>query len=91
MQKIRVHVYVAGHVQGVFFRQNTKRHAQSHEVCGWVRNLSDGRVEAVFEGEETSVKEVIDYCRHGPSLAKVSHVDVIFETYLNEFLDFKIV
>jgi acylphosphatase len=91
MQKVRAHMYVAGKVQGVFFRQNTKRQAQSRGVCGWVSNLSDGRVEAVFEGEEESVKEVIAYCRSGPSFAKVEQVDVFFEDPQGDFLDFKIV
>jgi acylphosphatase len=91
MQKVRAHIYVTGIVQGVFFRQNTKRQAQSRGVCGWVSNLPDGRVEAVFEGEETLVKEVIDYCRHGPSFAKVEHVEVVFETCIDDFSDFRIV
>jgi acylphosphatase len=91
MQKIRAHIYVTGKVQGVFFRQNTKRQAQSRGVCGWVSNLADGRVEAVFEGKETAVKEVIDYCHHGPSFAKVERVDVFFENKLDHFSDFKIV
>jgi acylphosphatase len=91
MQKVRAHVYVTGKVQGVFFRQNTKRQAQSRGVCGWVSNLLDGRVEAVFEGEVTSVNAVIAYCRHGPSFAKVEHIDVSFEDVLNDFSDFKIV
>ncbi|MCL2172547.1 MAG: acylphosphatase [Nitrososphaerota archaeon] len=91
MSKIRAHIYVTGKVQGVFFRQNTKRQAQSRGVCGWVSNLSDGRVEAVFEGEDLSVKEVIDFCHHGPSFAKVEHVEVSFEDYTGDFLDFRIV
>jgi acylphosphatase len=91
MSKIRVHIYVFGKVQGVFFRQNTKRQAQSRGVCGWVSNLSDGRVEAVFEGEELSVNEVVDYCRCGPSFAKVEGVEVVFEDYVGDFLDFRIV
>ena len=91
MQKIRAHIYVTGNVQGVFFRQNTKRQAQRRGVCGWVSNLPDGRVEAVFEGEATSVKEVIDYCRHGPSFAKVERVDVFFETCVDAFSDFRVV
>jgi len=91
MQKVRVHLYVSGKVQGVFFRQNVKRCAQSCGVYGWVRNLSDGRVEAVFEGVDLSVKEVIAYCHHGPSFAKVEFVEVFFEDYLGEFFDFRIV
>ena len=91
MPKIRVHIYVSGKVQGVFFRQNTKLQAQSRGVCGWVSNLLDGRVEAVFEGEEVPVKEVVDYCYSGPSFAKVECVEVFFEDYTGEFLDFRII
>jgi len=91
MQKVRAHIYVTGTVQGVFFRQNTKRQAQSRGVCGWVRNLSDGRVEAVFEGDKVAVQEVIEYCRYGPSFAKVEHVAVFFETCMDDFSDFSIV
>jgi acylphosphatase len=88
MSKICVHIFVTGKVQGVFFRQNTKRQAQGRGVCGWVSNLSDGRVEAIFEGEDVSVKEVVDFCRHGPSFAKVEHVEVFFEDYTGIFSDF---
>ncbi len=91
MTKTRAHIYVTGKVQGVFFRQNTKRQAQSRGVCGWVSNLPDGRVEAVFEGEETAVKEVVDYCRHGPSFAKVENCEVAFEDFKDEFTGFSIV
>ncbi|MDR0318632.1 MAG: acylphosphatase [Nitrososphaerota archaeon] len=91
MSKIRAHIYVTGKVQGVFFRQNTRRQAQSRGVCGWVSNLSDGRVEAVFEGEEIFVKEVVDYCRRGPSFAKVEQVEVLFEDYTGAFLVFSII
>jgi len=91
MLKVRVHVYVTGKVQGVFFRQNVKRKAQSCDVCGWVRNLLDGRVEAVFEGEDVSVNDVVEYCHRGPSFAKVECVEVFFEDYVGDFLDFRIV
>jgi acylphosphatase len=91
MTKTRAHIIVTGKVQGVFFRQNTKRQAQSHGVYGWVSNLPDGRVEAVFEGEEAAVKEVVDYCRHGPSFAKVENINVTFEDFKGEFESFSIV
>jgi acylphosphatase len=91
MQKIRAHIYITGKVQGVFFRQNTKRQAQSHGITGWISNLSDGRVEAVFEGKETAVKEVIAYCHHGPSFAKVDNVQIFFENTLDNFSDFRII
>jgi acylphosphatase len=60
MNKVRAHVLVSGKVQGVFFRQKTQRQALSFGVTGWVRNLPDGRVEAVFEGEEEAVKALVD-------------------------------
>ena len=62
MTKARAHVYVSGIVQGVFFRQKTKQQAGNLGVNGWVRNLSDGRVEAAFEGEEQAVKALVEYC-----------------------------
>lgn len=87
--KTRVHVFVSGRVQGVFFRQKTKQQAESFGVTGWVRNLPDGRVEAVFEGEEEAVKALVEYCHHGPSYARVTNVDVVWEPYRGEFSDFK--
>jgi len=78
-------------VQGVFFRQNTKRQAQSLNVTGWVRNLEDGRVEAVFEGEEASVKALVAFCSTGPRGASVTAVDVTWETFKGEFENFKII
>ena len=88
MVKSRAHVLVSGTVQGVFFRQTTKRQAQSHGVTGWVRNLPDGRVEAVFEGEEPDVQALVNYCRHGPSYARVENFEVNYEAYKAEFNGF---
>lgn len=88
MVNVRVHVFVAGRVQGVFFRQNTKRQADSLGVKGWVRNLPDGRVEAVFEGEKSAVKALVDYCHRGPSSARVDNVEINYEDYKGEFSDF---
>ncbi len=90
MAKTRAHVYVSGKVQGVFFRQNTKRQAQSRGVKGWVRNLPDERVEAVFEGEEEAVNALVDFCRKGPNGASVTDVAVDWETFKGEFEGFKI-
>ena len=87
--KARAHVIVSGRVQGVFFRSETKHEAESRDVKGWVRNLSDGRVEAVFEGEEEAVKAVIEFCRRGPLGAIVANVDLTWENYTGEFDDFK--
>jgi acylphosphatase len=88
MVKARAHVFVSGMVQGVFFRQKTKRQAESLGVNGWVRNLPDGRVEAVFEGEEEAVKALVGYCHRGPSSARVENVEVNYENYLGEFSEF---
>ncbi len=88
--KVRAHVFVNGRVQGVFFRQETKRQAEEYDVNGWVSNLSDGRVEVVFEGEEQQVKQLIEYCKHGPSRAHVTNVDVRWENYTGEFEGFTI-
>jgi acylphosphatase len=87
--KARVHVFVSGRVQGVFFRSETKHEAESRDVKGWVRNLSDGRVEAVFEGEEETVKALVEFCRRGPLGAIVANVDLAWENYTGEFDDFK--
>jgi acylphosphatase len=87
--KTRAHVFVSGRVQGVFFRQKTKQQADSLGVNGWVRNLPDGRVEAVFEGEEEAVKALVEYCHHGPSYARVTNIDASWEDYRGEFSDFK--
>ena len=88
--QVRVHVFVTGKVQGVYFRQNTQITAREHGVTGWVRNLPDGRVEAVIEGEEASVKKVADWCRHGPSAARVDAIEVKNERYTGEFSSFEI-
>lgn len=88
--KVRAHVFVSGRVQGIFFRSETRHEAKKHGVKGWVRNLRDGRVEAVFEGEEKAVKELVDFCQRGPLGARVGHVDVTRGSYTGEFKDFKI-
>jgi acylphosphatase len=88
--KTRVHLYVSGLVQGVFFRQYTKQKAQSLGVSGWVRNLPDRRVEAVFEGEDSAVKEMVEISRKGPSNAKVENVEVAWEAFKGEFNGFSV-
>ena len=65
-----------GRVQGVFFRDTCRREATSHRVAGWVRNLPDGSVEAVFEGEPPDVEAMTSWCRGGPAYAQVERVDV---------------
>ena len=86
----RAHVIVGGRVQGVFFRQKTKNKAESLDVSGWVRNLPDGRVEAVFEGDEEAVKKLVEFCRNGPPSATVTEFDLTREPFAGEFRGFEI-
>lgn len=76
---IRRRVTVHGRVQGVFFRDTTRRMARSRDVTGWVTNRPDGAVEAVFEGEPEAVESMLRFCREGPPRAEVSHVEVVDE------------
>lgn len=89
-KKIRAYAVIAGRVQGVFFRMETKRAADHAGVFGWVRNKRDGNVEALFEGDEGGVKLVLEWCREGPPFACVKSVDVEFEDYKGEFKEFEI-
>jgi len=68
-------VIVRGRVQGVFFRDATREAARSRGVAGWVRNRTDGTVEAAFEGEPEAVAQMVDFCRRGPERARVERVD----------------
>ena len=79
MSRRRVHVYVSGRVQGVYYRATTRDTARDHGVDGWVKNLDDGRVEAVFEGDPDDVEAMIDFCHEGSSRARVDDVDVTEE------------
>jgi acylphosphatase len=88
--KVRAHMFVSGKVQAVFFRLETKYEAEKYGVKGWIRNLYDGRVEAVFEGEEDAVRKLVEFCRQGPPSARVTRLDVTWEDYTGKFQDFKI-
>jgi acylphosphatase len=87
---VRVHVRIEGLVQGVFFRSNIKRRALTLGVKGWVKNLWDGSVEAVFEGKEEDVERLLEFCHTGPPGARVENVDVTYSSYKGEFQDFAI-
>jgi acylphosphatase len=88
--KARIHIFVSGIAQGVFFRRHTLEKAKSLDLKGWVRNLEDGRVEAVFEGEKEKIEEMIEWAKIGPRLAKVEEVEIQWEDFKNEFKDFQI-
>jgi len=84
MTTTRVHVLVSGRVQGVWFRSSTRDEAARRGLTGWVRNLRDGRVEAVLEGPRDEVYRVVGLCRAGPKGAKVQGVQVDREPPKNE-------
>ncbi len=86
----RVHLYISGRVQGVFFRDSTRQLALGMNLKGFVRNLPDGRVEAVIEGEDKAVDRLVNWCHVGPPGALVTHVDVQEEPYKGEFRTFEI-
>ena len=88
--KVRAHLFISGIVQGVGFRWWMRRVARQLGVKGWVRNLPDGRVEAVLEGPEDSVRRLVELSKRGPSSAYVEKVEVIWEEYKGEFDDFQI-
>ena len=90
MVKQRVRVFVKGKVQGVFFRQALKVKAIQNGVFGWVKNLTDGRVEAVLEGDDEKVNILVEWCHGGPANARVEDVDIRNEKYKNEFSKFEV-
>ncbi|MGB9634546.1 MAG: acylphosphatase [Chloroflexaceae bacterium] len=90
MQQVRARVVISGRVQGVGFRAHTRARARSLGVEGWVRNLPDGRVEAVFEGTRASVQQMVSWCYSGPNYAVVEKVDVTWENATGKEGDFHI-
>jgi acylphosphatase len=84
----RIHVYISGRVQGVFFRAETQRTAKSFNLAGWVRNLADGRVEALFEGNDANVDKMLAWCHIGPPAARVEEVLTEEKHFTGEFRDF---
>ncbi|MBS3925159.1 MAG: acylphosphatase [Nitrosarchaeum sp.] len=90
MSKQRIRIFVKGKVQGVFFRQALKVMAKKNDVFGWVKNLKDGRVEAVLEGDEEKVNRLIEWSHGGPANARVEDVKIINEKFIGEFSKFDV-
>jgi acylphosphatase len=88
--KGRARVVVNGRVQGVGYRQHAAAEAERLGVTGWVRNLPDGRVEALAEGDKEAVDALLAWCRRGPRLARVDELKVSWEPHRGEFVDFQI-
>lgn len=84
-RRVRAHVSISGWVQGIFFRSSTRDKAASLRVTGWVRNLYDGTVEGLFEGDENAVSQLIAWCHRGPPGARVDNVEVEWGEYSGEF------
>ncbi len=77
--RTRAHVFVSGTVQGVYFRATTRDTAREADVSGWVKNLADGRVEAVFEGPRPAVESMVEFCHEGSPAADVRDVEIEYE------------
>jgi acylphosphatase len=88
--KVRKHIYISGRVQGVGFRANARQKAQSIGVKGWIKNLFDGRVEAVVEGDKETVSQMMKFLKRGPSFANVTDVEIENENYSGDFNNFSI-
>ncbi len=90
MEIERAHVIISGRVQGMYFRSYVKERAVGMNIHGWVRNLLDGTVEAIFEGESEGVHRMIEWCRKGPPAARVDHVKINWLTPLQESNTFEL-
>jgi acylphosphatase len=88
--KATAHVIVSGRVQGVSFRAATAKEARANGLTGWVRNMPDGRVEAVFQGAKEKIGEMLAWCRKGPPAARVSDVEIFYEKPGEAFAGFAV-
>jgi acylphosphatase len=86
----RIHIFVTGRVQGVFFRQSARVMAIKNNVNGWVRNLGDGRVEIVAEGQESNIDALADWCKTGPANSRVDEFELSEENSTDEFANFEV-
>lgn len=84
------HIFISGFVQGVGFRQFVKSNAQKLELRGWVKNISDGRVEAVFQGSKESTEKMILACKKGPFLSEIKEIEVFWEESKTDFTEFEV-
>jgi len=84
------HVYISGKVQGVYFRDHTREQALKLGITGWVRNLPDGRVEAVFQGDNEKLHKMLEWCRQGSPMSRVDNVQVEDVVEPREYTDFRI-
>ncbi len=87
---MQAHIFISGFVQGVGYRQFVKHNAKKRSILGWVRNLPDGRVEAVLQGAKENIETLITSCRKGPFLSEVDTVEVVFEDIKETYKDFVI-
>ena len=90
MSNQRIRIIVTGKVQGVFFRQSLKIKAKKNEIFGWVKNLKDGRVEAILEGNEEKINRIIEWAHGGPANARVEDVEIQNEKFIGEFSKFDV-
>jgi acylphosphatase len=88
--KTQMHVVISGTVQGVWFRASTKQKAEALGLVGWVKNTPEGDVEALFEGEESVVNEMVAWCWKGPPLADVTDVKITQKKFSGMFSDFSV-
>ena len=90
MKQQRIHLLVSGKVQGVFFRQATKVVAIKNNVTGWVKNLENGEVEILLEGDDKNVNSVIDWCRNGPANSRVDEVKIEQQEFSGQYSNFEV-
>ena len=90
MAKQRIHIFLTGKVQGVFFRQATKVVAIKNNVTGWVKNLENGEVEILLEGDDKNVNSVIDWCRNGPANSRVDEVKIEQQEFSGQYSNFEV-
>ena len=86
----RLHLIIKGRVQGVFYRDSTKKKAQELDIKGLVRNLREGNVEIIAEGEETKLNDLIQWCWKGPENARVSDIKIEWQPYKRQFKEFRV-